>query len=240
MAVARITTPKPLGISKTVRDFGNLTREPDGVRGRPRNVLPASIPRPLAEARVRWKTIRRAPRRLMDRWVKGPFGPVLYSTRPQGSSKPSAVVHWRPAKIAFNRQRPPHRPNDSQRQPSCSQPAPNRISDRARGLIIDSPHLRFSETAVMHQNRWSDNCSLYGSIQPNFWRHLTTSQSRPRRSPVSYGHPRQHSLGVSHLGKSHPTSQRRSEARAAIISHARSGGIPARTAEHFPDLGPWL
>ena len=52
MAVARITTPKPLGISKTVRDFGSLTREPDGVRGRPRNVLPASIPRPLEEPRL--------------------------------------------------------------------------------------------------------------------------------------------------------------------------------------------
>jgi site-specific recombinase XerD len=52
VAVARITTPKPLGISKTVRDFGSLTREPDGVRGRPRNVLPASIPRPLAESRL--------------------------------------------------------------------------------------------------------------------------------------------------------------------------------------------
>jgi integrase len=52
VAVARITTPKPLGISKTVRDFGSLTREPDGVRGRPRNVLPASIPGPLAESRL--------------------------------------------------------------------------------------------------------------------------------------------------------------------------------------------
>lgn len=49
MAVARITTPKPLGFSKTVRAFGSLTREPEGVRGRPRNALPASIPRPLAE-----------------------------------------------------------------------------------------------------------------------------------------------------------------------------------------------
>ena len=52
MAVARITTPKPLGFSKTVRAFGSLTREPEGVRGRPQNVLPASIPRPLAESRL--------------------------------------------------------------------------------------------------------------------------------------------------------------------------------------------
>jgi len=51
VAVARITTPKPLGISKTVRDFGSLTREPDGVRGRPRNVLPVRTPRPLREPR---------------------------------------------------------------------------------------------------------------------------------------------------------------------------------------------
>ncbi len=52
MAVARITTPKPLGISKTVRDFGSLTRAPEGVRGRPRTVLPALIPRPLAASRL--------------------------------------------------------------------------------------------------------------------------------------------------------------------------------------------
>ena len=52
MAVARITTPKPLGISKTVRDFGSLTRESEGVRGRPRIVLPVRTPRPLPEPRL--------------------------------------------------------------------------------------------------------------------------------------------------------------------------------------------
>ena len=52
MAIVRITTSKPLGISRTVRDFGSLTRESDGVRGRPRIVLPVRTTRTLPEPRI--------------------------------------------------------------------------------------------------------------------------------------------------------------------------------------------
>jgi len=52
VAIARITTSKPLGISKTVRDFGSLTRESEGVRGRPRIVSPVRTPTPVAEPRL--------------------------------------------------------------------------------------------------------------------------------------------------------------------------------------------
>jgi site-specific recombinase XerD len=51
VAIARKTTSKPLGISKTVRDFGSLTRESEGVRGRPRIEVPVRTPRPLPEPR---------------------------------------------------------------------------------------------------------------------------------------------------------------------------------------------
>jgi integrase/recombinase XerD len=47
VAIARKTTSIPLGISKTVRDFGSLTRESNGVRGRPRIVSPVRTPRQL-------------------------------------------------------------------------------------------------------------------------------------------------------------------------------------------------
>ncbi len=52
MAITRTATSKPLGISKTVRDFGSLTRKPEGVRGRPRIVSPVRTPRPLPEPRL--------------------------------------------------------------------------------------------------------------------------------------------------------------------------------------------
>jgi integrase len=51
MAIARMTTSKPLGISKTVRAFGSLTRESNGVRGRPRTASQVRTPRPLPEPR---------------------------------------------------------------------------------------------------------------------------------------------------------------------------------------------
>jgi site-specific recombinase XerD len=50
VAIARTTTSKPLGISKTVRDFGSLTREADRPRGRPRIVSPVRTPVPRPEA----------------------------------------------------------------------------------------------------------------------------------------------------------------------------------------------
>jgi hypothetical protein len=52
VTIARKATSKPLGISKTVRAFGSLTRESQGVRGRPRIVLPVRTPRPLPEPRL--------------------------------------------------------------------------------------------------------------------------------------------------------------------------------------------
>jgi hypothetical protein len=51
VVIARKTSSKPLGISKTVRDFGSLTRESNGVRGRPRTISPVRTPRPLPESR---------------------------------------------------------------------------------------------------------------------------------------------------------------------------------------------
>jgi hypothetical protein len=53
VAIARKSTSKPLGISKTVRDFRSLTRESEGVRGRPRIVSPARTPRPTRSPSAR-------------------------------------------------------------------------------------------------------------------------------------------------------------------------------------------
>jgi len=52
VAIARKTTSKPLGISKTVRDFGSLTRESEGIRGRPRIVSPVGASIPLPKPRL--------------------------------------------------------------------------------------------------------------------------------------------------------------------------------------------
>ena len=88
MAIARITTSKPLGISRTVRDFGSLTRESAGVRGRPRIVSPVRTPRPLPEPRLE----RAAPERDGDVFLEALVREWLLELKVMGRSP--RTIEW--------------------------------------------------------------------------------------------------------------------------------------------------